>query len=142
MHKRIFSPYIPFFIQFLHNYLLLSLPPQILKKIDFLPHQNAQCVFESFFEDVIKHSTMFYTDDSQQLMIIFILRRRLCSTAEPSDDVQNLLLIISIYTVEAWAIYNALLTALNLDLKKISRIISDSKSVKPSMSIVTRQIII
>jgi len=75
-------------------------------------------------------------------MIIFILRRRLCSTAEPSDDVQNLLLIISIYTVEAWAIYNALLTALNLDLKKISRIISDSKSVKPSMSIVTRQIII
>lgn len=58
-------------------------------------------VFKSFFGDVIKHSTVFYTDGLRlkSIYIVFTLGRRFTLHSwTTSGDVQNLLLRLNLHS--------------------------------------------
>ncbi|KYQ59915.1 hypothetical protein ALC60_01010 [Trachymyrmex zeteki] len=114
------------------NVSYLSLPPNILKNFDTIPQQNIQPIFEDTFRRVLARAIVFYTDGSKVNDGTYVGS----VVYSPQLDLHFMFKLssyASVFTSEAWAIYNALLFALHNDLSRIV-IVSDSKSVLDSLA--------
>ncbi|KYN02860.1 hypothetical protein ALC62_06310 [Cyphomyrmex costatus] len=115
------------FTSTVENADFLSLPKSILSNLDDLPNHAVQLVFEEYFQTQLYNATVFYTDGSKVDDSTYVGS----AVFSPQLNLKfmcKLSSYASIFTAEAWAIYNALLYILHNGLER-SVIVSDSKSV-------------
>ncbi|XP_024893394.1 uncharacterized protein LOC112468443 [Temnothorax curvispinosus] len=124
---------------FQHSYQTILFTPilyhpeqDFIDLIDQVPKSTVQNLFLQAFGPIMRDSIVFYTDGSKMGSANWV------GAACFSPQLQRSLMFklparASIFTVEAWAIYNAVLLILDLDTPKFT-IVSDSKSVLEALT--------
>lgn len=109
-----------------------KLPSYILHKLKALPSHLVQLIFENVFQKELTESVVFYTDGSKVDEGTYV-GSAIYSPQLKLHDMYKLPSQASVFTAEAWAIYNALSIALHENLTRVT-IISESKSVLDVLS--------
>ncbi|KYM96273.1 PREDICTED: uncharacterized protein LOC108779613 [Cyphomyrmex costatus] len=115
------------FTSTVENADFLSLPKAILNNLDDLPKHAVQLVFEEHFQTQLHNANVFYTDGSKVDDNTYV-GSAVFSPQLNLEYMCKLSPYASIFTAEAWAIYNAMLFILHNGLKR-AVIVSDFKSV-------------
>ncbi|KYQ48389.1 Gag-Pol polyprotein [Trachymyrmex zeteki] len=112
------------------SYAQLSAPS--LETLKSFPNCNAQALFEQEFHHLTAESIVFYTDGSK-LDHSTHVGAAVFSPQLQAELMYKLSSYTSVFSAEAYAIYNALTIAIDLQIHKAS-IVTDSKSVLESIS--------
>ncbi|KYM96985.1 hypothetical protein ALC62_12362 [Cyphomyrmex costatus] len=112
------------------SYSSLSLPPADITQSISSP--SAQSFFEQEFQHLIYDSTTFFTDGSKSDHSTHV-GAAVFSPQLQAELMYKLLSYTSIFSAEAYAIYNAVIISIDLNLQNVT-IVSDSKSVLQALS--------
>ncbi|KYQ54710.1 Gag-Pol polyprotein [Trachymyrmex zeteki] len=107
------------------SYSSLSTPS--LETLDFLPNPCAQSAFDQEFLHLTTESTVFYTDGSKVDHSTYV-GAAVFSPQLQAELMYKLFSYTSVFSAEAYAIYNAITISIDLHLRKVT-IVTDSRSV-------------
>ncbi|XP_071572505.1 uncharacterized protein [Temnothorax nylanderi] len=101
--------------------------PDLMSIFSRIPRQQVQTAFEQAFGDVMRDTLVFYTDGSKTQSGNYV--GSACHSPQIQLQIMHKLPSqTSVFTAEAWAIYNAVLLCLDLR-PTCATIVTDSKSV-------------
>ncbi|XP_018366329.1 PREDICTED: uncharacterized protein LOC108763321 [Trachymyrmex cornetzi] len=112
------------------SYTSLSVPS--LESLKLFPNLCAQALFDHEFSHLTAESTVFYTDGSKVDHGTYV-GAAVFSPQLRAELMYRLSSYTSVFSAEAYAIYNAVTLSIDLHLRKVS-IVTDSKSVLDSIS--------